>query len=530
MTRAAALVALLLAMGLGEGQAQALRRLAVIVGNNRGGEGTRPLHYAEDDARRMFDILVRLGGVLPEDAQLLLGREADDLWEALDRAERRGISAQGGGEQVALVVYYSGHAKDGALRLGATTAPLQALKDRLAASKLDVKVAMLDACRSGVITRAKGARLAPAFEVDAGRKQGARGLVILTSSAGDEESQESDALQGSFFSHFLASALLGSGDASGDGRVTLSEAYAYAYARTVAQTAGTASGVQHPTFDYELSGNGDLVMTDVAVRREGLLVPASAPDGSYLIVDDQGAIAAEVDKRPGADRRIALAPGAYVITRRLSDHLRLGSLRVRSGELAVLEEGRLRDAPFADDPVKGGLELSQRLATHPVLAAGVGGEAFVGAGQGLFVPSALLCLRLDLEHLLGDRTGMGLSLALGSSTGLLQLQQRTRPFRFGEVAATADVVRSLLPDSAWQPYVSGRASWLLLTRTFDDPHLPKQFFSTLMPGLGVGFRRELGRHAQVGAELSGAYLLYTLAKAPQSMGYLELDLRLAWGT
>src|SRR3954467_7681056 len=147
--------------------------MAIIVGNNRGGEGTRPLHYAEDDARRMFDILVRLGGVLPEDATLLLGREADDLWEALDRAERRATSARAGGEQVALLVYFSGHAKDGALRLGPTEAPREKLRERRAQRKMDVRVALLAACRSGAITRAKGARLAPAFEVDDGAKQGA---------------------------------------------------------------------------------------------------------------------------------------------------------------------------------------------------------------------------------------------------------------------------------------------------------------------------------------------------------------------
>ena len=519
----------LLASVLVPARAHALRRFAVIVGNNHGGDGTRPLRYAEDDARRMFDILVRLGGVLPEDAQLLLGRQADDLWDALARVERRGISAQAGGEQVALLVYFSGHAKDGALRMGDTAVPLQKLKEALAESKLQVRVAVLDACRSGAITRTKGARLAPAFEVDDGSKQGARGFVILTSSAGDEDSQESDALQGSFFSHYLDSALLGSGDASGDGRVTLSEAYAYAYAHTVAQTADTAGGVQHPTYAYELAGNGDLVMTDVAERREGLLVPAGAPDGTYLIVDDQGAIAAEVDKHGATDRRIALAPGDYTVTRRLTDHLRLGPLRVRSGELAVLSDASLRNAPFSDDPVKGSLEISEKLPTHVVLAAGAGAETFVGTEPGLFVPSALLDLRLDLEHLLADRWGMGLSVDLGESSGEVILDEQSHPFHFGEVAASIDAVRALAPDSSWQPYVSGRVTWLLLTRTFDDPRLPKQFYSTLAPGAAAGFRREFGAHFQLGAELSGSYLLYTLAKSPESMGYLQLSVRIGWG-
>src|SRR6185503_7024142 len=170
-----------------------------------------------------------------------------------------------------LIVYYSGHAKDGALRLGDSQVPLGALKTRLGQAPFDVRIGIFDSCQSGALTRTKGARKAPAFEVDARSGRETRGTVILTSSASDEDSQESDQIGGSYFSHHLTSGLLGGADKSGDGRVTLSEAYAYAYDRTVADTADSTAGAQHPTFSYDLSGNGDLVLTDVAARREGLV-------------------------------------------------------------------------------------------------------------------------------------------------------------------------------------------------------------------------------------------------------------------
>ena len=53
--------------------------------------------------------------------------------------------------------------------------------------------------------------------------------------------EESDLLGGSYFSHHLASGLLGDADRSADGRVTLAEAYAYAYERTVADTASSSN-------------------------------------------------------------------------------------------------------------------------------------------------------------------------------------------------------------------------------------------------------------------------------------------------
>src|SRR5512134_423204 len=96
---------------------------------------------------------------------------------------------------------------------------------------------MFDAYRSGALTWTKGARCALAFDVESDVTPSVKGLVLFTSSASDEESQESDHIGGSYFSHHLASALLGDADKSGDGSVSLAEAYAYAYDRTVADTA-----------------------------------------------------------------------------------------------------------------------------------------------------------------------------------------------------------------------------------------------------------------------------------------------------
>lgn len=342
-----------------------LRRFAIIAGNNRGGADTRPLRFAHEDARRLHDIVTRVGGVRREDAILLLEKTAEDLRRAFGALGPRMADSVGQGERPLLLLYYSGHAKDGALRLGGTAIALDEVKQMMGLSPAEVRIGFFDSCRSGAITRTKGARKAPAFEVDAAPPRTARGLVLLTSSAADEDSQESDELGGSFFSHHLASGLLGGADASGDGRVSLGEAYSYAYDRTVADTADTAAGAQHPTFSYDLAGNGDVILTDVAIRREGVLVPLDAPAGSYFLVDGRGAVAAEVAKAAGVERLVALAPGEYRVKRRLVDRLRIGAVTVRPGETAVLSESSLRDAPFSDDPVKG---VHQRYEPPPRVA------------------------------------------------------------------------------------------------------------------------------------------------------------------
>ncbi len=76
---------LLLALPAG---AEGMRRFAVVAGNDEGGDDTRPLLYARDDARKIHDILTRLGGIRPGDSELLLNGKAADLLAALGRVEQ----------------------------------------------------------------------------------------------------------------------------------------------------------------------------------------------------------------------------------------------------------------------------------------------------------------------------------------------------------------------------------------------------------------------------------------------------------
>ena len=127
--RSARLIAiLLLSLAAPAARAQGLRRFAIVAGNDSGGGDTRPLLYAGADARKVHDILTRLGGVRPEDATLLVDGRASDLLGALARVGRAAADATRHGEHTALFFYYSGHAKDGALRLGETRIGIDALK------------------------------------------------------------------------------------------------------------------------------------------------------------------------------------------------------------------------------------------------------------------------------------------------------------------------------------------------------------------------------------------------------------------
>jgi hypothetical protein len=504
-------------------QAEGMRRFALIAGNDVGGESTRPLLYARDDARKIHQILSRLGGVGLEDSELVLNGKSADLLSALGRLERRIRDAAQQGERTALILYYSGHARDGALQLGSTQLPFDALKGRLAQGPADVRIGIFDSCQSGMITRSKGARKAPTFEVEADAGRGAKGLVILTSSAADEDSQESDQIGGSYFSHHLASGLLGDADRTGNGRVTLSEAYAYAYDRTVADTLDSAAGAQHPTYSYDLAGNGDIVLTDVVTRREGVLFPAQSPEGTYYLVDSKGFVAAEVIKAGSLERKIALPPGNYRVKRRLPDRLRVGEFRVAQGQIAVIDESRLRDIPFSADPVKGPWRLAQ-ISAH--LSVGVSGyyQTFFDAPtrNSLFPATAMLGFEAQIHNFLRRDWIWGFDFAVGGSRSTLNTGALNFPYRFGELTVGSSILVEW-PEGDWVPYFGGRLAMVLMTREFDDPQLPKQTFDTFSPGLVGGLKYRVSRNWGITARGRAHYLLYNVEQN-RSLGYWDLAL------
>ncbi|HEY0713273.1 MAG TPA: caspase family protein [Polyangia bacterium] len=509
-----------------------LRRFALVAGNNEGGEDTRELRYAGDDARKLYAVLTELGGVRREDATLLIDGTATEMWTALLALERRVAEARTRGERTALVVYYSGHAKEGALRLGKTRLPMDAVRHRLATeSRADVRIAIFDACRSGVVNRTKGARKGPAFEVAADGAPDAQGMVFWSSSSADEDAQESDALGGSYFSHHLVSGLRGSADRSGDRRVTLSEAYEYAYARTVAETAETAAGAQHPTFSYDLKGNGNLVLAELGLGREGLYIPAAAPAGIYYLVDaSRGVVSAEVIKVAAADRVIALPPGRYKVKRRLADRLRIGDVRIDAGRYFTLDEARLADASFADDPVKGGrADAGVRVG----FSVGGGMQAFFDAPtrEGLFPPTGLFAAELSLRHFFRRDWVWAFDFALGGTEGTLERESvgLSLPFRFRELGVGSSLLAEWKIGERLVPYVGGRLAFLFMTREFQavGNAIPSQHFSTFSPGVVGGFTYQLVDDLRLGLRGRVHYLHYNIDEN-RSLGYWELGAMLAY--
>lgn len=291
--------------------AQTLERHALIVGANNGGRDRPRLQYAVADAERVARVLGDLGGVSEAHETVLRDPQASDLLAALDRLKARLTAARAGGRPPArteVFVYYSGHADERGLLLDDDRVSYRTLRERLDALPADVRIAVLDACSSGAFTRTKGGTRRPPFLVD--ESAAMTGYAFITSSAASEAAQESDRIRSSFFTHYLVSGFRGAADTSGDGRVTLNEAYQFAFAETLGRTVDTRGGAQHPTYEINLTGAGDVVITDVR-QTTARLVLADALEGRAFVRTPSRMLVAELYKPAGREIEIALPPGAY---------------------------------------------------------------------------------------------------------------------------------------------------------------------------------------------------------------------------
>lgn len=291
-----------------EGAAPALRRFALIVSSNDGGPGRVRLRFANSDARAMADVLGHLGGLRDQDLVLLPNASRASLQAAFERL--RVVVAQAGGRGVRreLFVYYSGHSDEEGLLLGGERIFYRELRQWIEAAQAEVRIGVLDSCASGALIRLRGGSHRPPFLADVSTE--ARGHAFLTASSADEAAQESDRIGAAFFTHHLVSGLRGAADTSRDGRVTLGEAYQFAFAETLRRTERTSAGAQHPAYDIQLAGTGDLVLTDLRATNAGLVLDEKVA-GRIYVRDAAGRLLVELRKEPLYPVELGLAPGRY---------------------------------------------------------------------------------------------------------------------------------------------------------------------------------------------------------------------------
>ncbi len=341
-----------------------LQRFALIVGVNDGGSGREPLRYADSDARAMAGVLGQLGGVRAADFILLQESSSAALLQALERLGTMIQAVRQPGRRIELLFYYSGHSDEQGLLLGNARLSYAVLRTAIAHAAADVTIAILDSCSAGAFTRLKGGVQRPPFLLDTSVQ--VRGHAFLASSSENEAAQESDRIGSSFFTHYLISGLRGAADISGDGRVTLNEAYNFAFQETLARTEKTLSGAQHPAYDIELAGTGDVVLTDLRDPQARIVFPQELQGRIYVRLAS-GTLAAELTKHGGAEVTLALEPGQYQIILERENRLYQADIAAIAGKSVALHAAMLTLVSAEPTKRRGGMDQSASGAAQPAI-------------------------------------------------------------------------------------------------------------------------------------------------------------------
>jgi len=444
-------------------------RFGLVAGSNRGQERKAALRYAERDAKRFARLLVDLGGFEEDNVVRLEGASTAEFRRAFSKMKGKIAEVvPKKAPRALLVVYFSGHSDGVNLEFGSELLEYAEFRRLVEESGAGIQIAFIDSCQSGGLTAVKGGRPGPSFDLVLTDTIDANGTAIVTSSAAGENSQESGELRGSFFTHYLLSGLRGAADANQDRRVTLAEVYQYAYGKTVVETARTLSGTQHPTYEYQMEGRGNVVLTDLS-RAQARLRFGPDTSGEFLVFSkDNGDVVAELDKPFGTSRQLAVPAGAYTVA------LRRG-VRLYSQEVKLEDGQRVRVNPAS-------------MREHPALLASVKGSGPARSGVGMFLHYGLLSGALK-NYAAVHQGIVGLRVDLGPTT----LFPR---FAYGEASIEADQLDYFIRMYSLESVIAWRFEYsvldlfggVLLGLSYGNQHLSddKKFSGTMFTYGAVG--------------------------------------------
>ena len=398
-------------------QATEQERFALVIGANLGEPGDEPLRFAEDDAGKMAQILSRFALVREENLLLLQGRSAQRVEAAFRSLNERIKTAQSANKETLLIVYYSGHADVNAMHLGRTRFEFARMTDLLASIGATLKVLIVDACRSGELTRVKGGRPAKPFKIISTNRLKTAGNAIITSSAAGEDAQESDRLGGGIFSHHFMAGLRGAADRTADQKVSLSEAYRYAYEETI-RTTSRARFMQHPTYSFKMKGREDLVLTHLTGETEVGRVELNG-SGTWLFMDQFNPMSGVTEVTTQKKTSIIMNPGPYLLRLRTPEAVYEGKLEVQVGVQNQIQATALRAVPYGQT-IRKGYRQNQGIAVGLAASGMVMGAVTDGVGPNV---GGSVGLRIDFRPLSLEIRGRA---AMAESTNLdVTLSQRS---------------------------------------------------------------------------------------------------------
>ncbi len=333
---------------------KSIKRFVFAIGANNGGSDRIKLQYAISDAASFLKVLKEIGGVFDDDTFFLKNPTKKVFLSSLKELSKKIKHAKLKFQRVETIFYYSGHSDDQSILLGEEKISYAVLNKKINKTPVDVRIAILDSCASGSFIRQKGGKYKSPFMIDTANNM--KGYAIMTSSSSDEASQESDKIKGSYFTHNLISGLRGAADMSKDGKVTLNEVYQYAFNETLSQTESSLSGPQHPNYNIQMSGTGDVIMTDVK-KSSALLLLGKELHGKVFVWDKNKKLVLELSKITGTKIFIGLNKGLYKFINIRNDKVYMLEANLEIGKTFNLTTNLFRKVKKSFTRSRGGIPI-----------------------------------------------------------------------------------------------------------------------------------------------------------------------------
>jgi hypothetical protein len=334
----------------------ATKRYGLFIGANNGGQGRETLRYAVSDAKAVSKVFLDMGGIETQDAILLVEPSVREINQQIDSISQQLSVAKNSYKRTELVFYYSGHSDEDGLLLNRERYDYKTLRDRINNLPSDMRIIILDSCSSGAITRAKGGVKTKPFMID--DSNSAEGYAFLTSSSADEVSQESDLIESSYFTHSLLAGLRGAAETVGDRRITLNELYGFAYTETLAKTETSRYGAQHPNYDMQISGTGDVILTDLSETSASMVLGEDVT-GRISIRDSSDYLIAEVTKANFKAMELGLEPGRYQLTLQQGDRFFRTSVTLREDTQTPIKMGNFTQVNASPSTARGSSDTEE---------------------------------------------------------------------------------------------------------------------------------------------------------------------------
>lgn len=289
---------------------------------------TKPLQYAASDAKSFADTMVNVGAVpksmVSLGRNLLLEEFESSLKSGLDR-----LKASADQSKNKFVFFFSGHADERGLHFRDGYFSKESLDRFIAKLPAKTKVLIIDSCFAGLLST-KGVKATKGFGAPKLNFDEPSGSIYLTASSGSEFAYESQKLRGGLFSHNVIDGLHGKADTNGDGVVTATELYEYAFRETrLTSRIISMPGEQNPEFVANLQGRGAVALS-FPVLAKGNIRMMSDLGGKINLYASKGLNTFEHTKMKGIDDTISLPTGDYQIEVVDGKNRGMGQIRVAS--------------------------------------------------------------------------------------------------------------------------------------------------------------------------------------------------------